>query len=132
VLKTPSVDSMTRGADGIPGVEDPNNWNIIQRYYHVKRHSDHEKVTEHQVLEAESFTALQRQIEQKGAPPPVLKGANRYWSYTGLTEEPRILNSYLRRECERLQIEHRDSWIDGKRSNWDDRAGVFEALSLAR
>ncbi len=55
----------------------------------IAEQGSHKLSMAHAVLKAEDFTALQRQIEQKGVPPPLIKGANKYWSYEDVAGEPR-------------------------------------------
>ena len=75
-----------------------------------------------QVISKEALIAIHNQIKQKGLPPPLPKGANKYWSYSSVTDEPRILHQSRREEYENQRRERRG---DRKRLNWDDREGFL-------
>lgn len=75
-----------------------------------------------QVLPVEAITAIHKQIKQKGLPPPLPKGANKYWSYASVTDEPRLLEKQMR---EKYEEDRRTRQGDRKRLNWDDREGFL-------
>ena len=75
-----------------------------------------------QVLTREAITALRMQIKEKGLPPPLSEGANKYWSYTSVTAEPRILSITLRQRYERSRRRHNS---DRRKLNWHDREGFL-------
>lgn len=75
-----------------------------------------------QVISKEALIAIHNQIKQKGLPPPLPKGANKYWSYASIADEPRLLNETLRNEYEAERRQHPDGQ---KRLNWDDREGFL-------
>ncbi|ERF69798.1 hypothetical protein EPUS_07054 [Endocarpon pusillum Z07020] len=75
-----------------------------------------------QVIPKEALIAIHNQIKQKGLPPPLPRGANKYWSYASVTDEPRLLDEQLRNEYETERRKHPE---DRKRLNWDDREGFI-------
>lgn len=87
-----------------------------------------ERLVRPTVIKAESLTALQRQIEEKGLPPPIIKGANKYWGYVDVAEEPRLLNEDLREKYERRRRKRKSPSGKRRTLNLDDRDGFLEGF----
>ncbi|KAF7506116.1 hypothetical protein GJ744_012267 [Endocarpon pusillum] len=81
-----------------------------------------------QVIPKEALIAIHNQIKQKGLPPPLPKGANKYWSYASVTDEPRLLPPDWRQKYEN---ERRWCRFDRERLNWDDREGFLRKFNWA-
>lgn len=91
--------------------------------YIAKQHSPRESSIKHRVIAAEKLNALQQQIEQKGPPPSLSQGRNKFWSYTNITAEARVLDPNLRRDYE---VKRREEAANRRKLAWDDREGYLK------
>jgi hypothetical protein len=81
-----------------------------------------ENMVPDQVLTKDAITALHTQIKKKGLPPPLTQSANKYWGYTGVTGEPRLLD-YIASES--YEDERRELKSNRQSLNWNDREGFL-------